>query len=127
MKAVNAELSLYWDIGRMTAERQEKAGWGRSVVENLSADLRREFPGVAGSIQNLRYMRSYIEIQWHERLQSLVGEIPAWTSQTLMDHSHLHGLIPAGALSSYETAWKIARARFVGGLPELSKYRYLMG
>jgi hypothetical protein len=29
-------------------ERQEKSGWGRSVVENLFADLRREFAGVAG-------------------------------------------------------------------------------
>jgi len=80
LKAVNAELvGLYWDIGRMIAERQEKAGWGRSVVENLSADLRREFPGVAGfSVQNLWYMRQfYLEYNGHERLQPLVGEI-AW-------------------------------------------------
>ena len=29
LKAVNTELlRLYWDIGRMIAERQEKAGWG---------------------------------------------------------------------------------------------------
>ena len=40
LKAVNTELvGLYWDIGRMIAERQEKSGWGRSVVENLSGDL----------------------------------------------------------------------------------------
>ena len=80
LKAVNTELvGLYWDIGRMIAERQEKAGWGRSVVENLSADLRREFPGVAGfSVQNLWYMRQfYLEYTGHERLQPLVGEI-AW-------------------------------------------------
>lgn len=80
LKAVNTELvGLYWDIGRMIAERQEKAGWGRSVVENLSADLRREFPGVAGfSVQNLWYMRQfYLEYSGQERLQPLVGEI-AW-------------------------------------------------
>jgi len=80
LKAVNTELvGLYWDIGRIIAERQEKAGWGRSVVENLSADLRREFPGVAGfSVQNLWYMRQlYLEYNGHERLQPLVGEI-AW-------------------------------------------------
>ena len=55
LKAVNTELvGLYWDINRMIAERQDEAGWGRSVVENLSADLRREFPGIAGfSPQNL--------------------------------------------------------------------------
>jgi predicted nuclease of restriction endonuclease-like (RecB) superfamily len=80
LKAVNTELvGLYWDIGRMIAERQEKAGWGRSVVESLSADLRREFPGVAGfSVQNLWYMRQfYLEYTGHKKLQPLVGEI-AW-------------------------------------------------
>jgi predicted nuclease of restriction endonuclease-like (RecB) superfamily len=80
LKAVNTELvGLYWDIGRMIVERQEKSGWGRSVVENLSADLRREFPGVAGfSMQNLWYMRQfYLEYSGHEKLQPLVGEI-AW-------------------------------------------------
>jgi predicted nuclease of restriction endonuclease-like (RecB) superfamily len=80
LKAVNIELvGLYWDIGRMIVERQEKSGWGKSVVENLSADLRREFPGVAGfSAQNLWYMRQfYMEYSGHEKLQPLVGEI-AW-------------------------------------------------
>jgi len=55
LKAVNRELvGLYWDIGRMIVERQELGGWGKSVVERLSADLRREFPGVSGfSVQIL--------------------------------------------------------------------------
>jgi predicted nuclease of restriction endonuclease-like (RecB) superfamily len=63
----------------MIAERQETSGWGRSVVENLSKDLRREFPGVGGfSVQNLWYMRQfYLEYSGHEKLQPLVGEI-AW-------------------------------------------------
>lgn len=81
LKAVNRELvGLYWDIGRMIVERQELGGWGKSVVERLSADLRREFPGVSGfSVQNLWYMRQfYSEYHGDERLQPLVGEI-AWT------------------------------------------------
>lgn len=80
LKAVNTELvGLYWDIGRMIAERQAQAGWGKSVVEQLSADLRQEFPGVSGfSVQNLWYMRQlFLEYNGHERLQPLVGEI-AW-------------------------------------------------
>lgn len=80
LKAVNKELvGLYWDIGRMIVERQEVKGWGKSVVERLSADLRQEFPGVAGfSVQNLWYMRQfYSEYHSHENLQPLVGEI-AW-------------------------------------------------
>ena len=80
LKAVNRELvGLDWDIGRMIMERQNSAGWGKSVVEILSADLRREFPGVGGfSVQNLWHMRQfYSEYHDNERLQPLVGEI-AW-------------------------------------------------
>ena len=80
LKAVNRELvGLYWDIGRVIVERQEKEGWGKSVVERLSTDLRRDFPGVRGySAQNLWYMRQfYSEYRRDERLQPLVGEI-AW-------------------------------------------------
>ena len=80
LKAVNTELvGLYWDLGRMIVERQNQAGWGTSVVEQLSQDLRREFPGVTGfSVQNLWYMRQFhMEYREHEKLQPLVGEI-AW-------------------------------------------------
>lgn len=80
LKAVNTELvGLYWDLGRMIVDRQEQAGWGKSVVERLSQDLRRVFPGVAGfSVQNLWYMRQFhMEYRGDERLQPLVGEI-AW-------------------------------------------------
>jgi len=80
LKAVNVGLvTLYWDIGQMIVERQEQAAWGKSVVEHLSRDLRREFPGIAGfSVQNLWYMSQFFrEYDGQERLQPLVGEI-AW-------------------------------------------------
>ena len=39
--SVNRELiGLYWDIGKLITTRQKKEGWGKSVVERLSADLR---------------------------------------------------------------------------------------
>ena len=55
LKAVNKELiCLYWDIGKMIVQRQNKYKWGRSVVENLATDLPVEFPGVSGySADNL--------------------------------------------------------------------------
>ena len=31
---------LYWFIGKMIAESQNQKGWGTSVVENLSGDLK---------------------------------------------------------------------------------------
>ncbi len=78
-RTVNKELiHLYWWIGRGIAEKQEQLGWGKSVVEQLSLDLRRTFSGRAGfSAQNLWYMRQfYLEYRDDKNLQQLVGEIP---------------------------------------------------
>ncbi len=39
-KSVNRELiNLYWDIGKSIVTKQEKLGWGKSVVEGLAKDL----------------------------------------------------------------------------------------
>src|ERR1035441_10004796 len=60
-RAVNRELVLlYWDIGRGIVEKQRTQGWGDAVVERLAADLRAEFPGIAGfSADNLWRMRQF--------------------------------------------------------------------
>jgi predicted nuclease of restriction endonuclease-like (RecB) superfamily len=81
LKSVNKELiNLYWDIGRMIVERQEKYKWGKSVVENLAKDLQDEFPGIQGfSIANLWRMRAfYLQYKDNEKLAPLVREI-SWT------------------------------------------------
>lgn len=49
ISAANAELvRLYWDIGRIILERQEREGWGASVIPRLSAELRNELPELKG-------------------------------------------------------------------------------
>ncbi|MEA2013067.1 MAG: PDDEXK nuclease domain-containing protein [Verrucomicrobiota bacterium] len=81
LKAVNQELiSLYWDIGKGIVSKQEEFGWGKSIVENLSKELQKEFPGIKGfSPQNLWNIRLfYLEYQDNEKLQSLSREI-GWT------------------------------------------------
>jgi len=86
IKAVNKELvSLYWDIGKLIAERQKREGWGKSVVVRLADDLQREFPGIKGfSVQNLWYMRQfYLEYCDSEKLQPLVGEI-SWSKNLVV-------------------------------------------
>jgi predicted nuclease of restriction endonuclease-like (RecB) superfamily len=59
--SANRELVLlYWDIGRAIVERQRLEKWGAGVIERLAADLRKEFPGIAGfSRQNIYRMRSF--------------------------------------------------------------------
>jgi predicted nuclease of restriction endonuclease-like (RecB) superfamily len=74
-RAVNQDLVLlYWDIGRGILERQEKLGWGQSVVEMLSRDLQKAFPGLTGfSAFNLWRMRQlYIVHSSPEFLAQLV-------------------------------------------------------
>ena len=43
-RGVNREMILlYWDVGKVIAQKQEALGWGQSVVEMLSRDLQRTF------------------------------------------------------------------------------------
>ena len=81
LKAVNTELvGLYWDIGRMIVERQTDAEHGSAIVEQLSNDLRAEFPGISGfSRRNVFYMREFYLIYRDDtRVQPLVAQI-GWT------------------------------------------------
>ena len=78
LKAVNKELiNLYWEIGKNIVEKQELFGWGKSVVQNLSHELQKEFVGMKGfSVQNLWNMRYfYLEYQENKKLQTLSREI----------------------------------------------------
>lgn len=86
LRAVNKELiALYWDIGKLILERQELEGWGKAIVERLSADLRAEFGEKSGfSGRNLWYMRTfYREYKGQPILQPLAAEI-AWTKNILI-------------------------------------------
>ena len=79
VKTANRELILlYWKIGKVIVEKQEKLGWGKSVVEQLSKDIRKEFDGIRGySARNLWNMkRFYEEYRDSPKLQQLVAEIP---------------------------------------------------
>jgi predicted nuclease of restriction endonuclease-like (RecB) superfamily len=70
--SVNRELiQLYWDVGKTIVEAQKNKGYGKQVVERLSADLQKEFPGVAGfSAQNLWKMRAFY-LAWTDEVRNL--------------------------------------------------------
>jgi predicted nuclease of restriction endonuclease-like (RecB) superfamily len=81
LKAVNKELvGLYWDIGKMIVQRQADAEHGNAIAEQLSKDLQKEFPGIAGfSRRNIFYMREFFLLYSDdERVQPLVAQI-GWT------------------------------------------------
>ncbi|WP_443897950.1 PDDEXK nuclease domain-containing protein [Paraprevotella clara] len=86
LKAVNKEMiALYWEIGKRITEQQTALGWGKSVVENLSRDIQKEFPGIKGfGARNMWDMaRFYAEYQSNEILQPLVAEI-SWSKHTVI-------------------------------------------
>jgi len=86
LKAVNRELvGLYWDIGRLIVERQANAGWGKAIVQQLAADLQREFPGIGGfSASNLWRMKAFFETYaGSEKLAPLVREI-SWSQNLII-------------------------------------------
>ncbi len=77
--AVNQELILlYWRIGNEILKRQQQLGWGSKVIEQLSLDLKHDFPDIKGfSKQNLSYMRQFAsEYLSDEIIQQAVGKIP---------------------------------------------------
>lgn len=86
--AANSEMTLlYWRIGRMIVEKQTEKGWGSKVIDRLSHDLKKSFPGLAGfSPRNLKYMRKFA-IAWpdEEIVQRTVAQIPWRSNLSLID------------------------------------------
>lgn len=59
---------MYWDIGRMIANRQKMEGWGAAVIPRLAIDLKNELPDEKGFSERnikrmLRFYREYPDIQ----------------------------------------------------------------
>ena len=62
-RKVNSDLvRLYWKIGELLHIRVLNLGWGKSIVENLSNDLKSEYPQTKGySPDNLWRMKQFYE------------------------------------------------------------------
>ncbi|MCM1432180.1 MAG: DUF1016 N-terminal domain-containing protein [Muribaculaceae bacterium] len=86
LKLINAEtINLYWEIGEEIHRQQEENGWGKSIVQVLSKELQKEFPGAKGySAANLWRMRNfYLSYCSSEKLAPLVREI-SWSNNVII-------------------------------------------
>ncbi len=78
--SVNSQMiMLYWDLGRQIVDKQEKAQWGSGFIEQLSKDLKEEFPEMKGfSYNNLLRMRNfyqfYMPVSQVDEIVPQVGE-----------------------------------------------------
>ncbi|NEO82834.1 MAG: DUF1016 domain-containing protein [Spirulina sp. SIO3F2] len=86
--AVNRELVLlYWHIGAQILEQQAAQGWGAKVIEQLSQDLRQDFPSLKGfSTRNLKYMRAFAKTYPDfEIVQGVLAQITWYHNLALLD------------------------------------------
>lgn len=86
LKLLNTEtINLYWEIGEEIYRQQEEKGWGKSIVQILSKELQKEFPGAKGySAANLWRMRNfYLTYCNSEKLAPLVREI-SWSNNIII-------------------------------------------
>ena len=78
---VNAEKLLFnWQLGRDLVQKKAEERWGAGVVEQISLDLKKEFPKDDGfSTSNLWYMKKWYLFYTNETdlkiLQRAVGEL----------------------------------------------------
>jgi predicted nuclease of restriction endonuclease-like (RecB) superfamily len=77
--AVNSQLILlYWDLGKQIVEKQENSKWGSGFIDQLSKDLKLEFPDMGGfSRSNLFAMKKFYLFysQKDTIVQQLVGQL----------------------------------------------------
>lgn len=75
---------MYWHIGKIILDNSK---WGNKFIDNLSIDLKLEFPNIKGfSIRNLKYMRKmandYPDFKF---VQQAVAQIPWGHNIILLD------------------------------------------
>lgn len=72
-RLVNRELLLlYYAIGKRLSEKIAAEKWGTKVLEQISADLQKELPGLRGfSYRNLRNMRQFAD-EYNELIWQLI-------------------------------------------------------
>jgi predicted nuclease of restriction endonuclease-like (RecB) superfamily len=76
------QILLYWNIGKIIIANTK---YGSKFVENLSRDIKAEFPHVKGySVRNLKYMRKFAEIIKEESKVQTLSALLSWSHNVLL-------------------------------------------
>ena len=78
-------MQVYWNLGKLLFERKIEKGHGAGVVNQLSADLKKEFPDMGLSPRNLWDMKRFYERYSGSspKLRQLVAVLP-WGHNLLL-------------------------------------------
>ncbi len=136
LSANAAMVLLYWDLGKVILERQERAGWGARVIDRLAADLREAFPDMKGfSPRNLKYMRAFAAA-WSDRaiVQEPLARIPwyhhiallekladpaerLWYARRAIEHGWSHSILVLQIQAQAQSRHGKALTNFAATLP----------
>lgn len=116
VRAANTEvLHLYWSVGRDILDRQKNEGWGAKVVDQISADMQREFAGQRGwSTRSLKYMRKLADA-WPtetEFVQQAAAQLPWGHLMVLLDKLATREDKEWYAARAVENGWSRASLEF---------------
>jgi predicted nuclease of restriction endonuclease-like (RecB) superfamily len=81
----NATQSVYWNLGKLLFEKQLSEGYGSGVVNQLSVDLKTEFPDMGLSPRNMWDMKRFYERYYSAdtKLRRTVAVLP-WRHNILL-------------------------------------------
>ena len=93
VKVNSEQLCFNWQLGRDLVTRKAEETWGSGIVEQISLDLRNEFPGVKGfSTTNLWYMKKWYLFYARGNTAETAGLIRDMTSCLSASQQKLHQL-----------------------------------
>lgn len=73
----NVLIMFYWELGMMIAEKQAQTHWGNGLFNQLSHDLKLEFPEMKGlSSRNLHYAHQFYQFYEGSNMQQVVAQLP---------------------------------------------------
>ncbi len=81
-------IELYWEIGKDVSQKSKVANWGTSIIEQISTDLRADFPEMKGfSRRNLYAIRQWFEFysQEFEFVPQAAAQIPWGHNRLIMN------------------------------------------
>jgi predicted nuclease of restriction endonuclease-like (RecB) superfamily len=84
--SINSQLlELYWEIGKDISNKQQNSNWGSNFIEQVSVELKHEFPDIKGfSRRNL-----YAINQWYKFYSEKYQFVPHTVAQIPWGHNRL--------------------------------------
>ena len=107
-KQVNSSIqSTYWNLGKLLFNKQLEEGYGSGVVNQLSIDLKKEFPDMGLSPRNLWDMKRFYE-RYHladAKLRQCVAVLPWGHNLLLINKLQSHEAVLFYATQTIEKGW----------------------